>query len=139
MEHLPLVLSLMIMYLIMMSLLYMRMRSVRATLPHVISKSGFAENSFVTSVFRRLDCSLVCPSVVSFLHFPASTNMPRTRSTSQGASLSHTMCAPGHSSCAEQADLSFSCTLAAPPYIPDMPTRKQCVLSRVHACMWRVC
>ena len=69
-----------------MSLLYMRMRSVRVTLLCVLSKSCFADNSFVTSVFRRLDCSLVCPSVVN--------------------------CAPGHSSCAEQADLSVSLSLS---------------------------
>ena len=62
----------------------------------------------------------------------------QSRPTCLSLSLTHTMCAPGHSSCAEQADLSFSCTPAAPHNIPDMPTRKQCVLSRVHACMWRV-
>ena len=42
------------------------MRILRTTLPRVLSKSCFAENSFFISVFRRLECSLVCLSVVNF-------------------------------------------------------------------------
>ena len=78
------------------------------------------------------------PSLVHTLCAPGHSSRAEQADLSVSLSLTHTMCAPGHSSCAEQADLSFSCTPAAPPNIPDMPTRKQCVLSRVHACMWRV-
>ena len=147
----------------------------------MLSKSCFRErarekrDSFVTFAFRRLDCSLVCPSVVNFPlpsqphstgdHYLSATvtiissitvsvqllsiylyrvravylrswlisittgrsSCPRqadrlsftlcvlqvtapaqSRPTCLSLSLTHTLCAPGHSSCAEQADLSVS-------------------------------